>query len=42
LSSIAAKTGVEGGWKALAAANAGVIGDNPDLINVGATLTLSV
>jgi len=42
LSSIAAKTGVEGGWKALADANAGLIGDNPDLINVGANLTLSV
>ncbi|MYW03783.1 transglycosylase family protein [Streptomyces sp. SID3343] len=41
LSDIAAKTGVKGGWKALYAANHATLGDNPNLINVGAKLSLA-
>ncbi|OPC83797.1 hypothetical protein B4N89_25205 [Embleya scabrispora] len=40
LSAIAAKFGVKGGYKALHAANAGVIGDNPNVIGVGTKLAV--
>ncbi|MEU0937887.1 MULTISPECIES: transglycosylase family protein [unclassified Embleya] len=40
LSGVAAKLGVKGGYKALYAANAGVIGGNPHLISVGTQLAV--
>ncbi|WP_281290436.1 transglycosylase family protein [Embleya hyalina] len=40
LSAIAAKLGVKGGYKALHTANAGVIGDNPNVIGVGTKLAV--
>ncbi|MET7299523.1 transglycosylase family protein [Embleya sp. NPDC005575] len=40
LSGVAAKLGVKGGYKALYAANAGVIGSNPNLIGVGTQLSI--
>jgi resuscitation-promoting factor RpfA len=41
LSDIAAENGVKGGWKALFAANHDALGNNPNLINVGAKLALA-
>ncbi|WSY16466.1 LysM peptidoglycan-binding domain-containing protein [Embleya sp. NBC_00896] len=41
LSDIASKNGVKGGWKALYNANKSAIGDNPNLINIGAKLAFS-
>ncbi|MQY15852.1 hypothetical protein SRB5_60430 [Streptomyces sp. RB5] len=40
LSSIAMDQDVDGGWEALYAANKSVVGDNPDIISPGETLTL--
>ncbi|MFI6582579.1 transglycosylase family protein [Embleya sp. NPDC050493] len=40
LSEVAAKLGVKGGYKALYAANAGVIGGNPNVIGVGTQLAI--
>ncbi|MFE3198254.1 transglycosylase family protein [Embleya sp. NPDC059237] len=40
LSAIAAKFGVKGGYKALHTANAGVLGDNPNVIAVGTKLAV--